>query len=750
MREGRVLVPLRDLFEAVGAKVTWQETTRTVVATRGDRTVEIGIGSAVAKVNGRPIPVDVPAEIIGGKTMVPLRLAAEGLGADVFWDAATATVSVNTFRISTLKLFPGETNMRAPVAVAKNSQTGRLYLLLEDKTLGVVDSQTGDLIAHVSLGFEEFAKLPHMAGLAVDERTNTVYVATLDQGLAVVDGATNGVRKRIDANGPVAIDPTSGTIYAAGKDSLAVVDPVAGSVVARIPFSKKGVQTTNIALNSETGRVYVPDFWGPLQVVDVNSRTLVKTVKPPVTSPRRIAVDSSRNRVYLLGWDNVYCLDGETLEEVDRTVIPGRYQYHDVVVDAAPNVLYVVSDTSVWALDGENLEVMQELRPRFSLRGGSIIAFEPGSTLAFDETTRQLFVTTRTKDVVQVFDTADGALAEAGVWYVGSRPFDLAINPQTKRIYVADTGSDAVIVVDAETGQVTERVAVVGKPVAIAVNVQRNQVYLLAMGGLYFIDGATNSVTKKLAVPGEPHGLAVNEAADRIYVTADHPDDGSLFTIDAATQTQIQRIRADFPEDVAVNPTTGRIYLPQLEGGKVAPIITGFEVTPSGYRQTISGWANVGGRLGGGMLVFETDAAEPISDYRLPDYHYQAPLVVDEPRQQVIIALSTDINSIYALDESGHEPKARLRISGDLYKAAMSYSRSGIFQDMAIDSQKGTFYTTVQKEVLLGFDAATLEWTTCIDLAEGSRPEGVAVNPTDGRVYVANWGDGTLAVVEFR
>lgn len=94
--QGRVLVPLRGVLEEMGAFVSWVAQTRTVVAQRGGTYVELPVGSQTATVNGNRVTLDVPATIIGGSTMVPLRFLGEALGADVRWEAATRTVLITT------------------------------------------------------------------------------------------------------------------------------------------------------------------------------------------------------------------------------------------------------------------------------------------------------------------------------------------------------------------------------------------------------------------------------------------------------------------------------------------------------------------------------------------------------------------------------------------------------------------------------------------------------------------------------
>jgi hypothetical protein len=92
----RVLVPLRGIFEKMGATVVWLPETRTVRAQRGTTSVELHIGSTSALVNGATVTLDVPAQIVGGRTVVPLRFISESLGATVNYDDASRTVTITT------------------------------------------------------------------------------------------------------------------------------------------------------------------------------------------------------------------------------------------------------------------------------------------------------------------------------------------------------------------------------------------------------------------------------------------------------------------------------------------------------------------------------------------------------------------------------------------------------------------------------------------------------------------------------
>jgi hypothetical protein len=92
--EGRTLVPLRAIFEALGAEVEWDNDTKTVTAKRGDTTVSLTIGSNEIEVNGTSKELEVSASIINDRTMVPARAVAEAFGCNVSWDNDTRSVII--------------------------------------------------------------------------------------------------------------------------------------------------------------------------------------------------------------------------------------------------------------------------------------------------------------------------------------------------------------------------------------------------------------------------------------------------------------------------------------------------------------------------------------------------------------------------------------------------------------------------------------------------------------------------------
>lgn len=96
IENGRTLVPLRAAGEAVGATVTWDQSTRTATVTKDSSTVSFTLGSINYFVNGERRVTDVPPQNISNRTMLPIRALAEAIGAEVTWNQDLLDVAITT------------------------------------------------------------------------------------------------------------------------------------------------------------------------------------------------------------------------------------------------------------------------------------------------------------------------------------------------------------------------------------------------------------------------------------------------------------------------------------------------------------------------------------------------------------------------------------------------------------------------------------------------------------------------------
>lgn len=94
-QNGRVLVPMRDIFEKLGATVNYNNLNQAITATKGNTIVRMALGSRNATVNNLPVKLDVAAKSYYGRTLVPLRFVSEAMGANVKYNAPARVVTIN-------------------------------------------------------------------------------------------------------------------------------------------------------------------------------------------------------------------------------------------------------------------------------------------------------------------------------------------------------------------------------------------------------------------------------------------------------------------------------------------------------------------------------------------------------------------------------------------------------------------------------------------------------------------------------
>ena len=92
IKAGRTLVPVRALVQAFGAEVTWNPVNQTVTITRGEQIIILTLGETEVVVDDNTIQLDVPAQTMNGRTVVPLRFIAEQMGFEVDYEDGDVTI----------------------------------------------------------------------------------------------------------------------------------------------------------------------------------------------------------------------------------------------------------------------------------------------------------------------------------------------------------------------------------------------------------------------------------------------------------------------------------------------------------------------------------------------------------------------------------------------------------------------------------------------------------------------------------
>lgn len=96
MINGSTLVPMRAIFEKLGAEVFWKAINKSVTAKKGGTSIWLQITNNVAKINNKDITLETAPRMFNGSTMVPLRFVSEALGAKVRWDDKLKTITITS------------------------------------------------------------------------------------------------------------------------------------------------------------------------------------------------------------------------------------------------------------------------------------------------------------------------------------------------------------------------------------------------------------------------------------------------------------------------------------------------------------------------------------------------------------------------------------------------------------------------------------------------------------------------------
>ncbi|MBO5454570.1 MAG: N-acetylmuramoyl-L-alanine amidase [Clostridia bacterium] len=166
--DDRVLVPARSIFEYMGSEVKWNDMAKIASIIRKNDTIHLIIDNNVAVVNGQIVELDVPAKIINGRTMIPVRFVSENLNMEVEWDQVNRTVNIyskahepekeqSIFKGSINKISVSEGETYVKIKISGAGKLEHSMLKLDDPKRYVYDFKscmlnTGDLGSLVCSG----------------------------------------------------------------------------------------------------------------------------------------------------------------------------------------------------------------------------------------------------------------------------------------------------------------------------------------------------------------------------------------------------------------------------------------------------------------------------------------------------------------------------------------------------------------------------------------------------------------------
>lgn len=125
--DGRTLVPVRGVFETMGFDVGWNPEARQATLSSATDVIVITIDSDTFTVNDVNHTLEVPAQIINGSTMLPIRAVLESVGYSLGWSEATRTVLITGAQADTAPAAEEETSVETPAEVANTTLIGTWY-----------------------------------------------------------------------------------------------------------------------------------------------------------------------------------------------------------------------------------------------------------------------------------------------------------------------------------------------------------------------------------------------------------------------------------------------------------------------------------------------------------------------------------------------------------------------------------------------------------------------------------------------
>ncbi|MEM3172604.1 polysaccharide deacetylase family protein [Nitrososphaera sp.] len=189
--------------------------------------------------------------------------------------------------------------------------------------------------------------------------------------------------------------------------------------------------------------------------------------------------------------------------------------------------------------------------------------------VAINSATGMIFVTNSKSDTVSVIDGSTRTVLQQ--IRVGGAPFGIAVNQNTNTVYVANWLSDSVSIIDGSTLRVVGNLPVGGAPFGIAVNQNTNTVYVAnwLSDSVSIVDGSTHKVIDSIRIGGKALALAVNPATNFLYAVFPK----SLAVVNLEGKSLSASIEFDDKADrVAVSPATNTVYVTHAGSDSVSVI----------------------------------------------------------------------------------------------------------------------------------------------------------------------------------
>ncbi len=419
--------------------------------------------------------------------------------------------------VARIDLTPETGNARGASGIAVNSRTNRIYITnIHSGNVSVIDGLTNKII-------DTIGGMKKVGGVAVNEATNRVYVVTRERSdgtVTVIDGKTNQIIAAVPVGfTPVTVDvnPNTNLVYVSTsfldvlENFITVIDGATNEVISILEF-ETGISGAGTHINTATNRIYIADNLQFIYTLDGDTNQTITTIE--IDDPFNIiGVNPATNRIFVLNLanGNILVIDGFTNKTIEEFTIEADIR--SVAINHISNQIYIASnhpDNNIIVVDGSTYKVV---------------------------------------GVIEV---------------IGATLEEIEVNPVANFIYVINTPSDSVSIIDASAGKVVETVGIGFVPLYAGVNKSSNKVYIAGVTNkVVVINGTDNTKIKTIKVGNRPGGISVDNITNKIYVANKGDDNISVIdgSIDEVVETVNTREFKGELAGIAVNPETNLIYL---------------------------------------------------------------------------------------------------------------------------------------------------------------------------------------------
>jgi YVTN family beta-propeller protein len=437
--------------------------------------------------------------------------------------------------------------------------------------------------------------------LGIDSNHSKLYVShySASNNLSVIDTNTGKVSSEInnvgDKPSDIYVDSKFNKVYVAnsGDNTVSVINGTDNNIIKRIPVGKNPI---SIAFNPNDNKIYVANSGdNTVSVIHGTDNNMIEKI-PVGKNPISIAFNPNDNKIYVVnkGDSTVSVINGNY--DIVVSLFEVGNNPTSVIINEKQNILYVVNnrDHAVTSIDMGNNNPLyhpsmkniryiffNDSRSQLEINKVPISNHPAGITLDYDNNNNpMLYVVNTDSDTVSVIDGIKKEVKEQ--IKVGHKPKDIDIHTQNNTVYVSNAMSNTVTVIDGENRVITN-IPTGGKhPTGIAVDEKSNLIYVANTDSdtVSVIDGTTNKVKlTPIKVGNGPTGIAVDEEerngfhSTLVYVT--NYIDGSISVIDGTTTTVKSTIKVgNGPTGIAIDSKNKLVYVANCKDDTLSVIDT--------------------------------------------------------------------------------------------------------------------------------------------------------------------------------